>query len=459
MESDPPMNSSPSEATGADASGSNVKIRLVALSGIPEDTEMPFIDMPPASILCAQCSCLGPSLWRFPCGHGFCAPCFERTMPSEADKTICPIDQQSISRMTVFQDSSIQELAFPLRSLCPHECGETIRLCTLPVHLQYCDKLQDKLAIKRCFLRGMGCTYEANNEEELTAHETDLKLHRGMISLKVQELNHVDVLRNQVNEALASLVEATQNQRDLTNRIALLEGRLEEMQTERREQTRSSSLPDVMAPPPAAQPTFSLQLGPMSITTFGSEHHLPSLGATSTSRGAQELICPDGIFQWKLSQFSRAKFKERHSPKKYTSSPSFYAGNPGYHFKLRLHLNGIGSAGRGKYLGVGIVLLKGQFDASLPFPIHNPITVTLIDQSSKCPENVEYRLGDPSINRPKSDYVVPYIWHEFISFEDLEGPRFMVNDTIIFRIQVSPIQNGQQPAQAQGQAALYPSLG
>lgn len=95
----------------------------------------------------------------------------------------------------------------------------------------------------------MGCTFEASCDEELTAHETDLKVHRAMISLKVQELNHVDVLRNQVNEALASLVEATQNQRDLTNRIALLEGRMEEMQTERREQTRSSSLPDVMAPP------------------------------------------------------------------------------------------------------------------------------------------------------------------------------------------------------------------
>lgn len=95
----------------------------------------------------------------------------------------------------------------------------------------------------------MGCTFEASSDEELTTHETDLKLHRAMISLKVQELNHVDVLRNQVNEALASLVEATQNQRDLTNRIALLEGRMEEMQTERREQTRSSSLPDVMAPP------------------------------------------------------------------------------------------------------------------------------------------------------------------------------------------------------------------
>ncbi|OQR66751.1 TNF receptor-associated factor 6-like [Tropilaelaps mercedesae] len=434
-------------------------VKLMGLAGIPECTVLPFIDHPPPNILCAQCKGLGPSLWRFQCGHGFCGACFTQLMPPEITKTICPVDQQSVSRMAVFQDSSVQESAFPLRARCPHSCGETIRLCTLPVHLQFCDKLQKKLAMKRCFLRGLGCQFESDVEDELKTHESDLSLHRTIISMKIQELNHLDELRNQVNEALAALVDATRNQTELKSRIALLEGRLEEVHLEQTEASQAHFLPSV-SQASVPQPRLSFQLGPMTITTYGGDTHIPSLGVTSTTRSAQELVCPNGIFQWKLSEFFKAKFKERHAHKKYTQSPSFYAGSPGYLFKLRLHLNGIGSSGRGKFLGVGIVLLKGQFDEQLGYPIHNPITVTLVDQSEKCPEDIVYRLADPCFPRPQGDYLVPYVWHEFVKLTDLESPRFLIDDSVVFRIQVSSAESARtgQASASGSQSLLYPNL-
>ncbi|XP_022650926.1 TNF receptor-associated factor 6-like [Varroa jacobsoni] len=433
-------------------------VKLVGLADIPECTVLSFIDVPPLNILCAQCKSLGPSLWRFQCGHGFCSTCFTQLMPTEVAKTICPVDQHSISRMAVFQDSSVQESAFRLRAHCPNDCGMTIRLCTLSVHLQSCNKLQEKPATKRCFLSGLGCQFEAD-EENLNTHESDLRLHRTMISMKLQELNHLDELRNQINEALAALVDATRNQTDMKSRIALLEGRIEELRLEQCEAPRTDSLLNGTQQS-VRQPTFSLQLGPMAITTYGGDSHITPLGAMSTKRGAQELVCPNGIFQWKLSEYSKAKLKERHSHKKYTSSPSFYAGSPGYLFKLRLHLNGIGSAGRGKFLGVGIVLLKGQFDQQLGYPIHNPITVTLVDQRTKCPENIEYRLGDPCFPKPQGSYLVPCVWHEFVKFEDLESPRFLVNDSITFCIQVLPLasNNPDQVSTSSNQTLLSPNL-
>lgn len=47
----------------------------------------------------------------------------------------------------------------------------------------------------------------------------------------------------------------------------------------------------------------------MAITTYGGDSHITPLGAMSTKRGAQELVCPNGIFQWKLSEYSKAKLK------------------------------------------------------------------------------------------------------------------------------------------------------
>lgn len=73
--------------------------------------------------------------------------------------------------------------------------------------------------------------------------------------LRPQPIQHYNYLV-QVNEALAALVDATKNQVELKSRIALLEGRLEEVRLQQDQVPRASSMPNV-AQAPGPQPVIS----------------------------------------------------------------------------------------------------------------------------------------------------------------------------------------------------------
>ena len=63
-------------------------------------------------------------------------------------------------------------------------------------------------------------------------------------------------------------------------------------------------------------------------------------------------------------------------------SAPFFTGRFGYKLCLRLYLNGDGS-GKGTHLSFFLTVMKGEYDALLPWPFLQTVTLILLDQTNK----------------------------------------------------------------------------
>ena len=111
-----------------------------------------------------------------------------------------------------------------------------------------------------------------------------------------------------------------------------------------------------------------------------------------------------GTMVWAVTDFSRKRQEaiEGRTPSIY--SCVFYTSRAGYKVCARLYLNGDGM-GRGTHISLFFVIMRGQYDAILPWPFKQKVTLMLLDQN-KSEHVVEAFRPDPtssSFKRPQSD--------------------------------------------------------
>ncbi|XP_016354376.1 TNF receptor-associated factor 2-like isoform X1 [Sinocyclocheilus anshuiensis] len=75
----------------------------------------------------------------------------------------------------------------------------------------------------------------------------------------------------------------------------------------------------------------------------------------------------DGVFIWKIADFSRRRQDAVGGRAPAMFSPAFYSSKYGYKMCLRLYLNGDGT-GRGTHLSLFFVVMRGKYDALLKWP-------------------------------------------------------------------------------------------
>ncbi|XP_078406598.1 TNF receptor-associated factor 2 [Cetorhinus maximus] len=97
---------------------------------------------------------------------------------------------------------------------------------------------------------------------------------------------------------------------------------------------------------------------------------------------AFEYSTDNGIFIWKISDFSRRRqdAKSQRSPAIF--SPAFYTSKYGYKMCLRVYLNGDG-VGRGTHMSLFFVIMKGNYDSLLKWPFKQKVTLMLMDQTNR----------------------------------------------------------------------------
>ncbi|XP_075557421.1 TNF receptor-associated factor 3-like isoform X1 [Dermacentor variabilis] len=339
----------------------------------------------------------------------------------------------------------------------------------------------------RCWMADFGCDFQGS-ASEVEAHENDWQQHRRMIVTRLSEYrrnlediqNERDVLRNQVNEVNATLkglnlgfehhcTHSAGTQNELRNRIQQMEHRLAQYESQggavqpttfQLQPPQKPSAPtnfesigfsNQMSMAPTEAPMASMaSMAPPSLPANNSRvkgriHHRRFRGDrfsscslyTTRTQQDQVMTCPDGQFRWLLKEYSRAKRHQRHGTHRYSSSPIFCTGNPGYWLQLRIHLNGIGQSRKGRFMAVQLVLLRGPNDSELPWPFRHRVTVTLLNQNG--PQHVSYTINDPSFPRSQGEHTVPYVWQEFVAFSDLEAnPGLAWNDSLLFELTVTP---------------------
>ena len=151
----------------------------------------------------------------------------------------------------------------------------------------------------------------------------------------------------------------------------------------------------------------------------------------------------ESSFTWRIDGFSEVLRKAKSGEEIRKDSSPFYRN--GYKFKLSLNPNGCGQ-GKNSYLSAFLIIMKGEYDATLTWPFHKNLTFTLIDQQ----ENEHNRknivssfTSDPKVRsfaRPVKEENFGRGPSTFVSHEELQKRRYIVDDTIFVQVHFTSVK-------------------
>lgn len=144
-------------------------------------------------------------------------------------------------------------------------------------------------------------------------------------------------------------------------------------------------------------------------------------------------------FIWKIDNFSEMLRKAKREERFKIKSEPFYTHSCGYKLQLSLYPNGTAS-GTNSHLSVYNNVLKGEYDALLPWPVKITTYITLIDQQpcETLQNNVELCIANTVSERPKSGSRNSRRCHEFLSQDKLMTRCYLEHDTLFIRVDVNP---------------------
>uniref|UniRef100_A0A672ZJ86 TNF receptor-associated factor n=1 Tax=Sphaeramia orbicularis TaxID=375764 RepID=A0A672ZJ86_9TELE len=159
------------------------------------------------------------------------------------------------------------------------------------------------------------------------------------------------------------------------------------------------------------------------------------LQVSETEQVVRELqFCTyDGIFVWKISDFSRRRQDAVAGRTPAMFSPAFYSSKYGYKMCLRLYLNGDGT-GRGTHLSLFFVVMRGKCDALLKWPFSQKVTLMLLDQNNREHIIDAFRpdVTSTSFQRPISEMNIASGCPLFCPLAKLAGKSPYLRDDTIF---------------------------
>ncbi|NXX46754.1 TRAF2 factor, partial [Tricholaema leucomelas] len=144
----------------------------------------------------------------------------------------------------------------------------------------------------------------------------------------------------------------------------------------------------------------------------------------------------DGIFLWKITDVGR-KLQDSVTGRTVSLySPAFYTAKYGYKVCLRVYLNGDGT-GKGTHMSLFFVVMKGDYDALLPWPFRHKVTFMLLDQNNREHIIDAFRpdLTSASFQRPVNQMNVASGCPMFLPLSKLQSPKYayVKEDTLFLK--------------------------
>ncbi|NWU84619.1 TRAF2 factor, partial [Onychorhynchus coronatus] len=144
----------------------------------------------------------------------------------------------------------------------------------------------------------------------------------------------------------------------------------------------------------------------------------------------------DGIFLWKITGVGRKLQDSVTGRTVGLYSPAFYTAKYGYKVCLRVYLNGDGT-GKGTHMSLFFVVMKGDYDALLPWPFRHKVTFMLLDQNNREHVIDAFRpdLASTSFQRPVHDMNVASGCPTFLPLAKLQSPKhaYVKEDTLFLK--------------------------
>ncbi|KAM8802882.1 TNF receptor-associated factor 1 [Rhynchonycteris naso] len=161
-----------------------------------------------------------------------------------------------------------------------------------------------------------------------------------------------------------------------------------------------------------------------------------ALGKLEQNLRLMEEASFDGTFLWKITNVTRRCQESACGRTVSLFSPAFYTAKYGYKLCLRLYLNGDGT-GKRTHLSLFIVIMKGEYDALLPWPFRNKVTFMLLDQNNREHAIDAFRpdLSSASFQRPQSETNVASGCPLFFPLSRLQSPKhaYVKDDTMFLK--------------------------
>ncbi|KAF1676725.1 TRAF2 factor, partial [Pygoscelis papua] len=144
----------------------------------------------------------------------------------------------------------------------------------------------------------------------------------------------------------------------------------------------------------------------------------------------------DGVFLWKITDVGR-KLQDSVTGRTVSLySPAFYTAKYGYKVCLRVYLNGDGT-GKGTHVSLFFVVMRGDYDALLPWPFRHKVTFMLLDQNNREHIIDAFRpdLTSASFQRPVNDMNVASGCPMFLPLSKLQSPKYayVKEDTLFLK--------------------------
>ncbi|KAM8947557.1 TNF receptor-associated factor 5 [Pelodytes ibericus] len=357
---------------------------------------------------------------------------------------------------------------------CPYNCPETYPRDQLDDHLSVCPEAEQEcpfasygcnVKVKRgkmkshedAFLREhMLCVLNRNTQ--LEKQMLDLKQNLEQKENKIQKLS--DTVKwcekecrqlSQLNGPNGTNSSSVQTLASYIDKASWLENQvLEVVQLVTQEQSRLD-----MRPLMETMECTNLKIASMetyrdrldNLESQSGKHdvqisiHKSQLSSNEERFKLLEGTCYNGKLIWKITDYERKKREATEGRVLSIFSQHFYTSRCGYRLCARAYLNGDGS-GRGGFLSLYFVVMKGEFDSLLPWPFKQKVTLMLLDQSGKKNHIIDIFKADPnssSFKRPEGEMNIASGCPRFVSHNQLENPKsgcYIKDDTLFIKVSV-----------------------
>uniref|UniRef100_H2Z3T2 MATH domain-containing protein n=1 Tax=Ciona savignyi TaxID=51511 RepID=H2Z3T2_CIOSA len=149
----------------------------------------------------------------------------------------------------------------------------------------------------------------------------------------------------------------------------------------------------------------------------------------------------NGVLVWKIREFSCRKREAVSGRSISLYSEPFYTSRYGYKMRAMVYLNGDG-IGKGTHMSLYFIVMKGEYDALLPWPFNQKVTLKLLDQGAYLRHMYVTFQPDPtspSFQKPTSDMNIASGFPLFVHHCVIEGSSYATDDTIFLRIDVDTL--------------------
>ena len=150
-----------------------------------------------------------------------------------------------------------------------------------------------------------------------------------------------------------------------------------------------------------------------------------------------EFASQNGVIIWPITEFMRKRHDSIVGKNVSFYSPFFYTGRYGYKMRLRVYLNGDG-IGKGSHVSLFFVICKGKYDALLPWPFRQKVTMTILDQDNvqSVADSFKPDPSSSSFQRPKNPMNIASGCPLFMPLAYLDTQAYLRDDTLFIKAEV-----------------------